>query len=118
MGRLPGFLAGIKRVFNNSTQKAEVEDCWDFQTTSLFCVARPCPRERKEGKRKELDICLVCGVPSSLRLSEVVTPVVKNKTTSAILEELLGVEIEMGKPMRLACSLTKAVSMRMTGQCG
>lgn len=42
----------------------------------------------------------------------------KNKTTSAILEELLGVEIKMGKPMRLACSLTQDVSRRMTGQCG
>lgn len=62
VGLLPGFLAGVKRVFNNSTQKAEVENCWDFQMTSLFCVARPCPRERKERKRKELDICLVCGV--------------------------------------------------------
>ena len=92
-----------------------MQNCWDFQT-SLFCIARPCPRERKEGNRKELDICLVCGV--FLRLSGVVTSVVKNKTTSAILEELLSVEIEMGKPMRLACSLTQDVSMRMTGQCG
>lgn len=42
----------------------------------------------------------------------------KKKTTSAILEELLGVEIEMGKPMRLAWSLAQDVSKRMTRQCG